>query len=412
MICSNTASDEKTRKIQEMTQKDDVLQQLKIFITNGWPKQKSDLTGEILSYWSFQEELSVINGTIYKGHRIVIPKLMRQEILENLHQSHMGISKTKARARETVYWPNINQHIEMLIKKCEVCQTYQKQQQKEPMIPSDIPIYPFQIVASDLFNWNNQDFVIVVDYYSKYWEIERLYDTKSITIVKKMKKMFSRLGIPETLRSENGLQYTVQVLKLFSKEWKVKHVTSTPEYPKSNGFVKRHIQIVKNLLTKAKQSGKDPYLAMLESRNCPVENSSSPAQLIYGRCLRSLLPIYQEKSNQNKTSTMINMQNVRSNLKKGTMFAFIKKKNGRKLQSKRHVQNLAVTSSRYKMARYIEEIETHSDLSNLKKHLLRYLTMKTTMFMMKFKLVMRSWKSKARINHLQKQQSEQHDMDE
>ena len=110
-----------------------------------------------------------------------------------------GISKTKARARETVYWPNINQHIEMLIEKCEVCQTYQKQQQNEPMIPSDIPIYPFQIVASGLFNRKNQDFVVVVDYYSKYWETERLYDTKSITIVKKMKKMFSRLGIPETL---------------------------------------------------------------------------------------------------------------------------------------------------------------------------------------------------------------------
>ena len=94
--------------------------------------------------------------------------------------------------------------------------------------------------------------------------------------------------------------------------------------------MERHIQVVKNLLTKAKQSGKDPYLAMLESRNCPVENSSSPAQLIYGRCLRSLLPIYQEKlkiksingddiqdknfrSNQNKPSTTINMQIVRSN---------------------------------------------------------------------------------------------------
>ena len=229
-----------------MTQKDNVLQQLKIFITNGWPKQKSDLTGEILSYWSFQEELSV-NGTIYKGHRIVIPKLMRQEILENLHQSHMGISKTKARARETVYWPNINQHIEMLIKKCEVYQTYQKQQQKEPMIPSDIPIYTFQIVASDLFNWNNQDFVIGVDFYSKYWETETLYDTKSITIVKKMKKIFSRLGIPETLRSDNGPQYTAQVLKEFSKLWNFKHVTSSPEYPKSNGFIERHIQIVKNL---------------------------------------------------------------------------------------------------------------------------------------------------------------------
>ena len=55
MTCSGTASDEKIRKIQKMTQKDDVLQQLKIFITNGWQKQKCDLTGEILSYWSFQK---------------------------------------------------------------------------------------------------------------------------------------------------------------------------------------------------------------------------------------------------------------------------------------------------------------------------------------------------------------------
>ena len=54
---------------------------------------------------------------------------MRQEILENLHQSHMEISNTKARARETVYWPNINQHTEMLIKKCEICRTYQKLEQ-------------------------------------------------------------------------------------------------------------------------------------------------------------------------------------------------------------------------------------------------------------------------------------------
>ena len=62
-----------------------------------------------------------------------------------------------------------------------------------------------------------------------------------------MKKFFSRLGIPKTLRSDNEPQYTAQVAKEFSKVWKFKHVTSTPEYPKSNGFVERHIQIVKNL---------------------------------------------------------------------------------------------------------------------------------------------------------------------
>ena len=59
-----------------------------------------------------------------------MPKLMRQENVKNLHQSHIVISKTKARARETVYWPNINQHIEMVIKKCEVCMIYQKYSRK------------------------------------------------------------------------------------------------------------------------------------------------------------------------------------------------------------------------------------------------------------------------------------------
>ena len=63
-------------------------------------------------------------------------------------------------------------------------------------------------------------------------------------------------------------------------------------------------------------------------------------------------------NNQNKPFTMINMQNVRSNPKNVKMFTFIKTKNGRKLQSKGNVQNLAVTSSRQKMATYIGEIET------------------------------------------------------
>ena len=67
-----------------------------------------------------------------------------------------------------------------------------------------------------------------------------------------MKNIFSRLRISETLRSDNGPQYTAQVFKEFSKEWNFKYVTSSPEYPKSNGFVERHMHMFKSLLTKAK----------------------------------------------------------------------------------------------------------------------------------------------------------------
>ena len=72
------------------------------------------------------------------------------------------------------------------------------------MKASDVPHYPFQMVGSDLLNWNGQDFVLVVDYYSRYWDIEKLYKTDSATVIKKLKHIFSRMGIPEVMRSDNG----------------------------------------------------------------------------------------------------------------------------------------------------------------------------------------------------------------
>ena len=133
---------------------------------------------------------------------------MRQEVLKRLHQAHMGIEKTKLRARATVFWPGINKQIEDMVKSCETCLENQKKQTKETMIRSEIPTYPFHIVGTDLFYWNGQDFLLLVDYYSRYWEIEKLINIKSRTVIKKLKKMFARLGIPELLCSDNGTQFT------------------------------------------------------------------------------------------------------------------------------------------------------------------------------------------------------------
>ena len=103
-----------------------------------------------------------------------------------------------------------------------------------------------------------------------------------------MKMMFSRLGIPEIVRSDNGTQYSSREFKQFATSWGFDHVTSSPEYPRSNGMAERHVQTVKDLLTKAKDSGKDPYLVF-------------PAQLICGRGLRSILP-YSQQSLKIKTT--------------------------------------------------------------------------------------------------------------
>ena len=118
------------------------------------------------------------------------------------------------------------------------------------------------MVGTDLFYWTGQDFLLTVDYYSRYLEIERLYETQSVKIIKKLKMMFSRHGIPQIMRSDNGPQF-ISTVKKFAKEWGFKHITSSPCYPQSNGMAERHVKTAKSLLTKAQLSGQDPYLMMM-----------------------------------------------------------------------------------------------------------------------------------------------------
>ena len=85
--------------------------------------------------------MSIINGIVFKCERLVIPEVMRKKKLEQLHQAHMGINKTKWRARVTIFWSQINQQIENMVKKCSTCQQNQRKQQHEPMKASNAPQY-------------------------------------------------------------------------------------------------------------------------------------------------------------------------------------------------------------------------------------------------------------------------------
>ena len=182
---SRSVSDERIEDIKRETDKDQYLQKIKTFIQTGWPLKRRQVPLQIRCYWSHREELSEINGLIFKGERIVLPTSLQKRILSKLNQDHLGIEKTKLRARETVFWSNINQHAEDLVSSCSVCLDSRNENARQPVIRSDVPQYPFQTVGSDLFHWNNQYFILVIDYYSRYWEIERLYDTRSSNAIKK-----------------------------------------------------------------------------------------------------------------------------------------------------------------------------------------------------------------------------------
>ena len=219
----------------------------------------------------------VIEDIIIKGDRIAIPKSLRKDMLHRVHYSHLGIEKCKQHARDIIFWPGMCSEIEKLIQGCPVCQEKQNANAKEPLLPRKIPERPWQVVASDLFSLEKVNYVIVVDYYSRFFEIERLKDTLSSTVVKKAKAICSRHGIPEELVSDNGLQFISQEYKQFTSEWDIVHTTSSPEYPQSNGLAEKAVQTAKNILQKATNDKKDPCLCFLEYQNTPVDNFASPA---------------------------------------------------------------------------------------------------------------------------------------
>ena len=283
-------STNKMEKIREETSKDPTMMILLNMIHRGWPQRRRQTPVEIQEFWNYRDEMSEIDGVVMKGDRIVIPATLRSEMLARVHDNHLGIEKCRRRARDIIFWPQMNRQIDEMISKCDVCQEYQSSNPKEPMVESPLPSRPWELVATDLFHWEQRDFLLVVDYYSRYVEVVKLDDIKSRTVVNHTKSIVARHGIPSVFRSDNGPQYSAQEYQQFSKEWKFEHQTSSPYYPKSNGLAEKAVQTVKMSLTKAKADGKDPYLSLLEYRNTPIDDVGSPAQLLMSRRLQSILP--------------------------------------------------------------------------------------------------------------------------
>ena len=127
-------SSERIKSIQAETKHDAALSQLANMIVEGWPGSLQDVPPTIRSHWSYRDELSVVDGLILKGCRILIPKPLQETILTQLHYGHQGTDKTKLRARESVFWDNINKDIEATVKSCPTCQEHQPAQQRETLI--------------------------------------------------------------------------------------------------------------------------------------------------------------------------------------------------------------------------------------------------------------------------------------
>ena len=140
-----------------------------------------------------------------------------------------------------------------------------------------------QKVATDLFQWRNSSYVLVVDYYPCYNELAELSSTTSSEVIKHLKSFFSQHGVPQIVMSDNGPQYSAAAFKEFAILYGFTHTTSSPQFLQANGAEGRAVCTIKNL-----RDG--PSLALLAYRSTPLENVYSPAELLMGRKLRTTIP--------------------------------------------------------------------------------------------------------------------------
>ena len=117
-----------------------------------------------------------------------------------------------------------------------MCNSCKPHQQREPLKMHDIPERPWSLVATDLFHWNGEEYVIVTDSFCGWIETIKLSNTSSRTIIDKLKEVFARFGIPDILYSDNGPQYSSEEFQMFAREWGFNHVTSSLQCPQSNGL--------------------------------------------------------------------------------------------------------------------------------------------------------------------------------
>ena len=183
-------------EIQQVSSQDDHLQQLKSLTIAGWLDSRDVLHADLRPYWWYRDELVIIDGIILKGRHIIMPNSLGHHVLNQLHINHMGIDKTKLLAHKSVYWSNINANIEKYIKQCATCLEFQQTQPKEKSIQHNIQLGPWEVVGVDIFNFNENNYLRVVDYKSKFPIIKRLEGLSAENLINTIKIIFTEYGIP------------------------------------------------------------------------------------------------------------------------------------------------------------------------------------------------------------------------
>ena len=293
-----------TREIERASGEDEELTEVyRCWKTGDWSTAPSP-------YRLLRDEITVVGRLVMRGMRIVVPASLRKRVLELTHEGHQGIVKTKDRLRSKVWWPNMNSMVESHCKKCLGCQAVTPAVTIPPVKTTTMPTKPWRDLAIDLMGPlpTGESLLVTVDYYSRWIEVDILRSTTSSVIIRCLENHFSRHGIPETLRTDNGSNLVSREMEDFLDELGIKPKKTIPLWPRANGEVERQNKSLLKAMRAAQAEGK-PWQQELQKyllayRSTPHTTTGvSPAELSYGRKIRTKMPEFEGDEEEEKSGT-------------------------------------------------------------------------------------------------------------
>ena len=284
IVSSSIYDDVKEKEVKEAVSMDVNVKKFIYFMNSRWPTNIGSLGKELLGLHGARERLSMYNGLLLYDARLYIPEALRSRYLELCHEGHQGITKCRRRASRHFWWPGFSKDIADYIARCDVCIIH-SDIKHQPLRDSVLPSKPWEVIGSDIFQFEGRLYLVLVDYYSKWIEALEIPVQTSKEVIDVMRPVFARFGIPKVIRSDNGACYISKEFKQFGKESGFLLATSSPRYPPSNGLAENAVKTVKRLWRKCR----DKTNALSAYRTTPLDSGYWPSDLMFGRGIRSNL---------------------------------------------------------------------------------------------------------------------------
>lgn len=284
--------------IAQAVEQDKELTTVRRYMQHGWPRKLS--CKSILPYFLCKSDLQYEGGCLFRGHRVVIPTVLREKMLQELHDSHLGITKSKSNARSRMWWPGIDGDIERWIGSCVTCVSVRAAPPRDPPAPWPAPTAPWQRVHIDYMTIGQRVYLVVVDSFSKWLECLCMSSgTSTRALISKLKYIFSTFGIPNLLVSDNDVKINSNEFRTFCKSNGIKYMTTPIYHPPSNGQAENAVRTCKKMLKCIIQDHLPSHKIdeillgyLFNYRNtvhCTTEET--PAKLMFGRHLRTRLDL-------------------------------------------------------------------------------------------------------------------------